>query len=221
MRRRMWMARGSSRRSLCNFEPLSSRHASSNSASPTPDASPQPSPREILSKPTWSVRSLLPPSSNSEPSSSPSEVEEITPQTLRHLLRLSALPSPSSPSEEATLLSTLRSQLHFVRSIQSVDTTGVPPLRSIRDETAAGIRELTIGLDSLKEALEKEDVVGHNRRPRRRRERDGGKKEPVKGVEDWDVLGGASMKAGRYFVVRSGKGSTSEGPATATDRKAL
>ncbi|KAK9797936.1 putative Glutamyl-tRNA(Gln) amidotransferase subunit F, mitochondrial [Seiridium cardinale] len=162
-----------------------------------------PTPREILAQPTWSVRSLLPPSSSEgTPSAALEQDEEITPSTLRHLLRLSALPPPSSPEEESQLLNTLRSQLHFVRNIQSIDTTGVEPLVSIRDETSQGVQEQTVGLDALKEALGREDVIGHNKRPRRRREE--GKKEQIKGVEDWDVLKGASEKVGRYFVVRSG-----------------
>lgn len=161
--------------------------------------------RALLEKPSWSVRSLLPPSesASSSTSSEAAGVEEITPQTLAHLLRLSALPPPSDPAEEASLLSTLRNQLHFVRSIQSVDTTGVPPLRAIRDETAAGLREQTIGLDTLKEALGQEEVVGHSQRPRRRKDLQRGRKNEA---EDWDVLAGAGETAGRYFVVRSGNG---------------
>lgn len=164
--------------------------------------------RALLEKPTWSVRSLLPPSkptASSSPSPEAAGTEEITPQTLAHLLRLSALPPPSDPAEEVSLLATLRNQLHFVRSIQSVDTTGMPPLRAIRDETAAGLREQTIGLDTLKESLGQEDVVGHSQRPRRRREGlQGGRKNEA---EDWDVLAGAGETAGRYFVVRSGNGT--------------
>ncbi|KAH8678049.1 hypothetical protein BX600DRAFT_507030 [Xylariales sp. PMI_506] len=210
---------------------------------------PDPSPRDILSKPTWSVRSLLPPASQTSRESVAGEKLEsrgsnettgemnpddvITPSTLRHLLRLSALPPPASPAEEKDLLHTLRSQLHFVRSIQFVDTAGVAPLQSIRDETAAGRSEQTIGFEALRAALDQEDVVGHSKRPRRRREKLGptameghserakrtnasemGKADGSDVVEGWDVLAGASMKAGRYFVVRSGKGSTSEGPAT-------
>ncbi|ETS79541.1 hypothetical protein PFICI_09394 [Pestalotiopsis fici W106-1] len=172
-----------------------------------PDQSRDPSPEEILAKPTWSVRSLLPPSSSNS-SSSPAvqtaeEEEEITPQTLRHLLRLSALPPPATEAEESQLLGTLRAQLHFVRSIQSIDTTGVQPLVSIRDETTAGVSEQTVGLADLEGALAAEDVVGHAKRPRRRRTRSG---QQIEGVEDWDVLKGASEKVGRYFVVRSGPG---------------
>ncbi|KAH9220792.1 hypothetical protein DL95DRAFT_519667 [Leptodontidium sp. 2 PMI_412] len=153
----------------------------------------------LLSKPTWSVRSLIP--SESTPLSS-----EITPQKLHHLLRLSALPLPKSPEEEASMLGTLHSQLHFVRDIQNVDTEGVEPLQSIRDETEEGIKDITIGLETLKEALAKEDIKGRNRRPRRRRDEmvDG------TGVEDWDVLKTAGEKVetpgGRFFIVRSGKG---------------
>ena len=100
------------------------------------------------------------------------------------------------------MLSTLESQLHFVRSIREVDTTGVEPLRSIRDETATGLEQQTIGLEDevIREALANEDVVGHARRPRRRR----GRKVDAEGVEGWDVLGQASKIANKYFVVRSG-----------------
>ncbi|OTA57264.1 hypothetical protein K449DRAFT_140716 [Hypoxylon sp. EC38] len=164
---------------------------------------------EILSKPSWSVRSLL-------PSTESSDDTKITRKTLHHLLRLSALPPPSSAEEESRMLRTLESQLHFVRAIREVDTTGVEPLRAIRDETAQGLREQTIGLEQLKEALANEDIVGHARRPRRRRGGIGGvsgqKEGEVRGdpeVEGWDVLGNASETAGRYFVVRTG----STGPA--------
>lgn len=71
------------------------------------------------------------------------------------------------------MLATLSSQLRFVRAIQSVDTSGVAPLRVIRDETALGLREQTIGLAELRDALESEVVVGHARRPRRRRQAQG------------------------------------------------
>jgi len=93
-----------------------------------------------------------------------------------------------------------------VRDIQKVDTEGVEPLVAIRDETEEGIREVTIGVEQLKEALAKEVVVGRNRRPRRRT----GDVVDGRGVEDWDVLGTAGEKVegptGRFFVVRSGKG---------------
>ncbi|KAI1820962.1 hypothetical protein F4861DRAFT_521022 [Xylaria intraflava] len=181
-----------------------------------------------LSQPTWSVRSLLP------PTNSPSTTT-ITPETLHHLLRLSALPPPKSPAEESQMLATLSSQLHFVRAIQRVDTAGITPLRVIRDETAQGLREQTIGLAQLQDALALEDVVGHARRPRRRRTQlahaagqtavsqtnETGADERLGSIhrqdetekpkqlpneeESWDVLSGASETAGRrYFVVRSG-----------------
>lgn len=176
----------------------------------SPDQSRDPTPEEILAQPTWSVRSLLPPTSCSSPEASQNaaqtaaeEEDEITPQTLRHLLRLSALPPPANEAEESQLLGTLRAQLHFVRSIQSIDTSGVRPLVSIRDETAAGVSEQTVRLADLEAALAAEDVVGHAKRPRRRRARSS---QQIEGVEDWDVLKGASERVGRYFVVRSGPG---------------
>ncbi|RYO82213.1 hypothetical protein DL766_006836 [Monosporascus sp. MC13-8B] len=178
----------------------------------------------ILSKPTWSVRSLLPAPAAPAPTptqATPSEAAtKITPQTLSHLLRLSALPQPAPGSEEeARMLADLEAQLGFVRAIREIDTRGVAPLRAIRDETAAGAREQAVALDALRDALAAEDVVGHARRPRRRRRGVGGvgggsQGETGRGggagtgrrngVEDWDVLGGASETAGPYFVVRSG-----------------
>ncbi|RDL40306.1 Uncharacterized protein BP5553_00285 [Venustampulla echinocandica] len=152
----------------------------------------------LLSKPTWSVRSLLP-----DPSSV--STDEITPKQLHHLLRLSALPLPKSPEEEAEMLKTLHSQLHFVKDIQKVDTEGVEPLQSIRDETEEGVKAATIGLAEMARALKKEDITGRSRRPRRRRD-EVLNREPY---EDWDVMGTASEKVetpgGSFFVVRSGK----------------
>ena len=103
------------------------------------------------------------------------------------------------------MLQSLHSQLHFVGDIQSVDTEGVEPLVRIAEETEAGRIEATIGLEDLREVLDKEVVTGRNKR--RRRVRDG--KSVGKG-EDWDVFMTASESvevpgSGRYFVVRSGK----------------
>lgn len=100
------------------------------------------------------------------------------------------------------MLKTLNSQLHFVNDIRKVDTTGVTPLQSIRDETAAAIKEQEIGLAELKYALDREEIKGkYYQRIRRRRD------APVdeKGEDGWDVLGAAEKKVGRYFVVDGGK----------------
>lgn len=95
-------------------------------------------------------------------------------------------------------------QLYFVRKVRDVDTEGIEPLQSIRDETEQGRKEATIGLEKLREALGKEEIKGRSRRPRRPRD-----VVDTTGVEDWDVLGTASEKVetsgGKYFVVRSGK----------------
>ncbi|CAJ0551731.1 Ff.00g057100.m01.CDS01 [Fusarium sp. VM40] len=147
----------------------------------------------ILEKPTWSVRSLLPSSQSSVPA------EKITPKQLHHLLRLSALPLPTTPADETAMINTLESQLQFVRAVQSVDTTGVEPLRAIRDETPEARQEVTIGLEELQEALGKEVRIGHYQRARRVREK------IESNAEKWDALGTAGKTAGRYFVVESGK----------------
>ncbi|KAL1635590.1 hypothetical protein SLS56_001643 [Neofusicoccum ribis] len=149
----------------------------------------------MLSKPTWSVKSLLP----ADPHTA--DAPTITPKQLRHLLNLSALPEPRDEEEEARMLKTLRSQLHFVRAIQEVDTKDVPPLRAIRDETDAAEEEIRISLGSLKEALAEEEVRGKHFKRIQRKE---GLVDTA-GAEDWDVLGHAERKTGKYFVVDSGK----------------
>ena len=149
---------------------------------------------ELLSKPTWSVASLLPKTSDADSN-------EVSSKQLRHLLKLSALPPPKDDSEEAKMLKTLSSQLHFVQEIQKANTTGVQPLQSLRDETAQGEREAELGLEALKEALAAEDVRGKfHLRIRRRRDA----AQTVK-KDEWNVLGSAGKKTGRYFVVEGGK----------------
>jgi hypothetical protein len=105
------------------------------------------------------------------------------------------------------MLETLHTQLHFVRAIQAVDTTGVEPLVTIRDETPEGIQELTVGLENprIKEALGREEKVGRMGRVRRRRD---GEIEDRRSLEEkeWDPLKGTEGRTvGRHFVVESGK----------------
>ncbi|KAK2839192.1 hypothetical protein FQN49_006383 [Arthroderma sp. PD_2] len=149
----------------------------------------------LLSKPTWSVKSLLPVSQQEQEAS-------ITPKQLRHLLRLAALPQPSSPAEEEDMLKTLASQIHFVQEIQQVDTTNVAPLRSIRDETGDAQKENTIDLALLKSALEREEFVGRAKRIRRKQAEKLDK--PDGDAWDGDALKAANKTMGRYFVVQSG-----------------
>jgi Asp-tRNA(Asn)/Glu-tRNA(Gln) amidotransferase C subunit len=148
---------------------------------------------DLLAQPTWSVESLLPPKTRAP------DAPKITSQQLHHLLRLSALPPPENPKAEQRMLDTLSAQLHFVGEIQQVDTTGVKPLRAVRDETSAAEAEQTVTLEALKDALAKEEIIGkHYKRIQR-------KTTPVdaKDVEEWDVLGSAQRKIGKYFVVES------------------
>jgi Asp-tRNA(Asn)/Glu-tRNA(Gln) amidotransferase C subunit len=111
------------------------------------------------------------------------------------------LPQPKTPEEERKMLDTLESQLHFVREIQAVNTSGVEPLQALREETEEAVEENTIGMESLKDAFANEEVKGRNRRPRRRRD------VPVNtnGVEEWEVMGTAERTVGKYFVVNSRK----------------
>ena len=151
------------------------------------------------SKPTWDIESLLPSETVANEPKDAAEVPKITTSQLHHLLRLSALPLPKSQEEEDRMLSTLRDQLHFVGKVQQVDSTGVDPLKAISYETAAADQEQTISLETLIDALAKEKVVGKHYK---RIQRD---ITPVDAsdVENWDVLGSAERKLGRYFVVES------------------
>lgn len=148
---------------------------------------------QLFSEPTWSVESLLPPKTRAP------DAPKVTSQQLHHLLRLSALPPPESSEQEQKMLDTLAAQLHFVGKIQSVDTTGVEPLRALRDETSEAETEQTISLETLKNALSKEKVIGvHHKRIQR-------DSAPVnsRDVESWDVLGSAERKSGKYFIVEN------------------
>ena len=150
---------------------------------------------EMLANPSWSVKSLSTTSDESEPGAI------ISQKQLHHLLRLSALPLPTTAEEEAGMIKTLESQLHFVRAIQSIDTTGIEPLQGIRDETKEAIKENTVTLESLRADLEKEEVVGYSKRIRRKKNL-----EPLwEEANEWDPLALASKKIGRYIVVETGK----------------
>ncbi|EED22196.1 hypothetical protein TSTA_094420 [Talaromyces stipitatus ATCC 10500] len=152
----------------------------------------------LLSKPTWSIRSLLPNTHD------PTIPLSITPQKLHHLLRLSALPQPVDKVEETSMLRTLEAQIHFVKSIQDVDIKDDSPLRAIRDESREAIKESTISLETLKEALAKEEVVGRRKKIERRTTtlEDGDASHIESDQWDENTLGSASRTAGRFFVVQ-------------------
>ena len=97
------------------------------------------------------------------------------------------------------MIATLQSQLQFVRAVQRVNTSGVEPLRAIRDETERAVKESTIGLQALRHVLDKEEKVGYYQRPRRVREKVSSE------AEGWDVLKTASRRAGKFFVVQGKK----------------
>ncbi len=182
------------RHNTSSIPPAPEIATSSNTSSPQTSKGIHPDELEkLLAEPTWSVEFLLPPTTRAP------DAPEITSKQLHHLLRLSALPPPASAEEEQKMLETLTAQLHFVGKIQEVDTTGVTPLRAIRDETKAAEREQTITVRKVRGALNREKIVGfHYKRIRR---------QPMqmssKHAEDWDVLGSAERKSGRYFVVES------------------
>lgn len=154
----------------------------------------------ILANPPWSVRSLLP------DSAAKASFPSITPKQLHHLCRLSALPQPSSQEEEASMLKTLESQIYFVKEIQRVDTTGVSPLQSIRDESPEAVKERTVGLEQLKEAFSKEQVYG--RRNRIQRVQTEKNERPDRNAWDGKALQYASKTKGPFFVVETRKGDS-------------
>lgn len=149
----------------------------------------------MLAQPSWSVKSLL------EPPKDPLQEIPITQKQLHHLLRLSALPLPESENEEARMIKDLQSQLQFVKAIQNVNTHGVKPLQSIRDETKRAEKENMITLESLKDEFDKEIVVGKRGRITK------AEAPPcdAENVENWDPLSQAPKKLGRYFVVETDK----------------
>jgi Asp-tRNA(Asn)/Glu-tRNA(Gln) amidotransferase C subunit len=151
----------------------------------------------LLSKPTWSLDTLLP-----STTSSTSNTPTITSKQLHHLLRLSALPPPKDAASERKMLDSLHAHLHFVTHIRSVDTTNISPLQSLRDETATGIKSQGIGLEDLEDAFSKEEVKGRYYKRIRRRQEDA---EEGESAQNWDVLSSARKKVGRFFVVEGGK----------------
>ncbi|KAI1612792.1 hypothetical protein EDD37DRAFT_320070 [Exophiala viscosa] len=168
----------------------------------------------LLEKPTWSVASLMPPADLDK--------SEITREKLHHLLRLSALPPPANEAEESEMMETLAQQIHFVKEIQKVDTTGVEPLVAIRDETVEAQQESQFTKESLAHFLALEERRGKSGRIRRRRDTepvppqdtrpkrflpekaDDRLKDPFALSDDPGFE--ADKKRGQYFVVRrSGK----------------
>ena len=198
----------------CRY-PLSShcaRFQSSESSSQRPhDAVSKPLNTEevdaFFAEPTWNVDSLLP------PKDAPI-TDEIDSKKLHHLLRLSALPAPTTAAEQQRMLSDLSRQLHFVRQIQAVSVDQVTPMARMQDETAAAREETVYDLDAMRGELEKEVWVGKwNRRVRRGNvlEKDWKGGERASEKQEWDVLGQAGKRVGRFFVVEGGRGGQQEG----------
>ena len=151
---------------------------------------------EMLKEPSWSVKSLFE-SEGSAPAPA------ITQKQLHHLLRLSALPLPDSEEQEARMIRDLQSQLKFVRAIQEVDTEGVEPLQSIRDETKDAERENEITVATLQKEFDKEEVVGKRGRIRRRTNVPHAARDEQ--ATGWDPVSQAPRKLGRFIVVDTAK----------------
>lgn len=124
------------------------------------------------------------------------------------------------------MLDTLRQQIHFVKEIQKVDTTGVEPLVAIRDETEEAKSERRITKESLSEFLALEEERGKNGTIRRKKDI-----EPSRVVyqnaKPWqpekaddrlenpfrlsdDPKHELDKKRGQYFVVRKSRKDTGQ-----------
>ncbi|EEH11518.1 DUF726 domain-containing protein [Histoplasma capsulatum G186AR] len=189
----MALCRAWSTRPLLPTIRRTTHHIGARSIRPTPPPATAQTddPASILSKPSWSVKSLLP-----ENTSSPKS-RTISSKQLHHLLRLSALPPPSSAEEEEEMLKTLESQIHFVKKVQGIDTTGVTPLRSISDESEEAQEENKISLKTLEASLKQERYIGRSRRIQRTRSERS--TNPDDEVWDGDALKPASKTMGRGY----------------------
>ncbi|ORY81500.1 hypothetical protein BCR37DRAFT_46255 [Protomyces lactucae-debilis] len=97
------------------------RYSSSSSASSTPATL-----DELFAKPSWSTSTLLAP-----PSTSETPIQPISEEQLAHLYKLSALQLPQDSTERLARRRALATQLHFVRLVHEVDTTGIQPLHNV------------------------------------------------------------------------------------------
>lgn len=177
---------------------------------------------QMLGEPSWSVQSLLQ-STDDSPLPKPS----VTKKQLHHLLRLSALPLPASENEEARMMGDLEAQLRFVQAVQKVDTEGVEPLQSIRDESKAGEKLRMATVQSLRAEFSKEVVVGKRGRIIKKENLPPVDEESVtesdnraqllkellrmktevdeEPVTNWNPLAQAPRRLGQYFVVETDK----------------
>jgi hypothetical protein len=115
---------------------------------------------ELIGSPGWILEDLLPPNRLKNIHVKNAEKDSISPETLRHLLRLSGLPPPRSDQEETELLSALHDQLHFVRHVQSVDTTNIKPLIRIGKEYESTDHAGTISYEECVEESKVDDIPG-------------------------------------------------------------
>lgn len=64
--------------------------------------------------------------------------DAISATQLDHLLKLAALPNFKNEDARSEMMKDLADQLHFVKNVQEVDTTGVEPLRNITQDQNQG-----------------------------------------------------------------------------------
>jgi glutamyl-tRNA amidotransferase complex subunit Gta3 len=104
------------------------------------------------------------------------------------------------------MLRTLADQLYFVRAVQAVDTTGVEPLRALRDETKEAEQEGEERIErGCNEALAKEEIVGKFYKRIRRKAGEVGERDVETMEDEWRPLDAAERRVGKYFVVDKGK----------------
>lgn len=130
------------------------------------------------------------------------------------------------------MLATLRAQVHFVKEIQKVDTSGVEPLVSIRDETRDHIWSSMMTEEKLAQYFVQEDKVGVNGTVRRQKDN----ALVISGEEDMSPysMGERELveepfrmgrdeeegrRIGRYFYVKRSKKNTATGQEHGLEKK--
>lgn len=108
------------------------------------------------------------------------------------------------------MLQTLRDQVHFVKAIQSVDTSAVTPLITLRDETHEAVHETMITLEKMMPYLELEEKVGKNGTIRRR-DVERSEEQDQTDRAGWEIdvgnlgQGSEERRMGRFFFVKRAK----------------
>ncbi|KAF9584059.1 hypothetical protein BGW38_007716 [Lunasporangiospora selenospora] len=145
----------------------------------------------MLSKPTWSVKSLLESHDHIQKNNKATgdQEAEITPETINQLLTLAHLHKPEDPQELERLQRDLKNMRNFLKSIQSHGTDqqgdSTRPLKSLVDD-GHGLAMRPTQLSTEEEKVDEEANTDANRSRRRD-----------------TLLKRAQMVKGNFFVVET------------------